>query len=123
MLFFDREDLECGNDWEAKLRRSISQCSLFVAVISRWTTAPGHRFFRKEWNLAVDEAQTTSFSDDAAFLLPVVIDDTPASEADVPAKFRAIQWQSLPSGQPTQEFVSRVQRLYRRYQKSRAMIA
>ena len=122
-VFFDREDLECGNDWEAKLRRSISQCSLFVAVISRWTTAPGHRFFRKEWNLAVDEAQTTSFSDDAAFLLPVVIDDTPASEADVPAKFRAIQWQSLPSGQPTQEFVSRVQRLYRRYQKSRAMIA
>ena len=122
-VFFDREDLECGNDWEAKLRRSISQCSLFVAVISRWTSAPGHRFFRKEWNLAVDEAQTTSFSDDAAFLLPVVIDDIPASEADVPAKFRAIQWQSLPSGQPTQEFISRVQRLYRRYQKSRAMIA
>lgn len=122
-VFFDRQDLECGNDWEAKLRRSISQCSLFVAVISRWTAAPGHRFFRKEWNLAVDEAQTTSFSDDAAFLLPVVIDDTPASEADVPAKFRAIQWQSLPSGQPTQEFISRVQRLYRRYQKSRAMIA
>jgi hypothetical protein len=122
-VFFDRDDLEFGNDWEVKLRRSISLCSLFVAVISRWTSAPGHRFFRKEWNLAVDEAQTTSFSDDAAFLLPVVIDDTPASEADVPPKFRAIQWQSLPSGQPTPEFVSRVQRLYRKYQKSRAMIA
>ena len=122
-VFFDRDDIEGGNDWEAKLRRSISQCSLFVAVISRWTSAPGHRFFRKEWNLAVDEAQTTSFSDDAAFLLPVVIDDIPATEADVPARFRSIQWQSLPSGQPTPEFVSRVQQLYRRYQKSRAMIA
>jgi TIR domain/SIR2-like domain len=122
-VFFDRDDLEVGNDWEAKLRRSINQSSLFVAVISRWTSAPGHRFFRKEWNLAVDEAQTTSFSDDAAFLLPVVIDDTLANEADVPPKFRTIQWQSLPSGQPTPEFVSRVQQLYRRYQKSRAMVA
>jgi TIR domain/SIR2-like domain len=122
-VFFDKKDLECGNDWEAKLRRCISQCALFVPVISRRTLAPGRRFFRVEWNLAVDEAQMASFSDEEAFLLPVVIDDTLATEADVPPKFRAIQWQSLPSGQPTPEFVSRVQRLYRKYQKSRAMIA
>lgn len=122
-VFFDRDDLECGNDWEAKLRRSISQCSLFVPVISRATSCPGHRFFRKEWNLAVDEAQAHSFSDDACFLLPVVIDDIMVSEADVPGKFRSIQWQSLPSGEPTPEFVSRVQKLYRKYQKSRFLVA
>ena len=98
-------------------------CSLFVPVISRQTLAPGRRFFRVEWNLAVDEAQMASFSDEEAFLLPVVIDDLRVDEADVPAKFRSLQWQSLPAGQPTAEFVSRVQQLYRRYQKSRAMIA
>jgi hypothetical protein len=119
-IFFDREDLQLGNDWEVKLRRSIRQCSLFVPVISRRTLAPGRRFFRVEWNLAVDEAQMASFSDQEAFLLPVVIDDMTIQEADVPAKFRSIQWQSLPAGQPTPEFVSRVQKLYRRYQKSRA---
>jgi len=122
-VFFDREDLQLGNDWEAKLRRSIRQCSLFVPVISRRTLVPGRRFFRVEWNLAVDEAQMASFSDEEAFLLPVVIDDMTSNEADVPAKFRSIQWQPLPAGQPTPEFVSRVQQLYRRYQKSRAMTA
>jgi len=122
-VFFDRDELQLGNNWEAKLRRSIRQCSLFVPLISRRTLAPGRRFFRVEWNLAVDEAQMASFSDEEAFLLPVVIDDLRVDEADVPAKFRSLQWQSLPAGQPTAEFVSRVQQLYRRYQKSRAMIA
>jgi len=119
-VFFDRKDLQLGNDWEARLRRGIRECSLFVPVISRQTLAPGRRFFRIEWNLAVEEAKMASFSDEDAFLLPVVIDDLTTQEADVPEKFRSIQWQSLHEGQPTPEFVSRVQQLYRRYQ-SRAM--
>lgn len=119
-VFFDREQLEPGNDWEAKLRRSIHQCSLFLPVISQQTLTPERRFFRVEWNLAIDEAQKVSFSDDEAFLLPVVIDDTKIDHPAIPAKFRATQWKSLPGGQPTPDFVSRVQQLYRKYQKSRA---
>ena len=122
-VFFDRDDLQLGEDWEGKLRRSIRQCSLFVPVISQRTLAPGRRFFRVEWNLAVDEAKMASFLDEEAFLLPVVIDETGLDEADVPSKFRAIQWQSLPGGQATPEFVSRVLQLYRRYQKSRVAMA
>lgn len=122
-VFFDRDDLQVGNDWEAKLRRTIRECSLFMPIISRRTLVPGRRFFRVEWNLAVDEAQMASFSDEEAFLLPVVIDDTTSNEADVPVKFRSIQWQSVPAGQVTPEFVLRVQQLYRRYQKSRVMNA
>jgi len=38
-------------------------------------TGSRRRFFRVEWNLAIDEAQMASFSDEQAFLLPVVIDD------------------------------------------------
>ena len=119
-VFFDREQLEPGNDWEAKLRRSIHQCSLFLPVISQQTLTPERRFFRVEWNLALDEAEKASFSDDEAFLLPVVIDDTKIDDPAIPAKFRATQWKSLPGGQPTPDFVSRVQQLYRKYQKSRA---
>ena len=122
-VFFDRDDLQLGDGWEPKLRRSVRQCSLFVPVISRRTLVPGRRFFRVEWNLAVDEAQMASFSDEEAFLLPVVIDDTEAAEADVPDVFRTVQWHALPDGQPTVEFVARVQQLYRRYQKSRVATA
>lgn len=84
---------------------------------------PGRRFFRVEWNLAVNEANMASFADDAAFLLPVVIDDLRNDLADVPDKFRAIQWQPAPAGVPTPAFVSRVQELFRKYQKAKTLDA
>jgi hypothetical protein len=118
-VFFDRDQLRPGNDWEAKLRRSIHQCSLFMPVISRQTLTPDRRFFRVEWNLALEEAQMASFSSEEAFLFPVVIDDTTIDDPALPAKFRAIQWKSLPGGEPTSEFVDRVKQLYRKRQLAR----
>jgi hypothetical protein len=118
-VFFDKDDLHAGEAWEAKLRRSVNECSLFVPVISRQTLTPDRRFFRVEWNLALEEAQMASFADEESFLLPIVIDDTTANEPAVPLKFKTAQWQPLPGGQPTPEFVARVQELYRKYQKSR----
>jgi hypothetical protein len=118
-VFFDRDELQPGNDWEAKLRRSIHQCSLFVPVISRQTLTPDRRFFRVEWNLALEEAQMASFSSEEAFLLPVVIDDTKIDHPALPAKFRAIQFKSLPGGEPTREFLDLVVQLYRKRQLAR----
>jgi len=100
-VFFDKEQLQAGDQWEAKLRRSISRCSLFVPVISRETLTPDRRFFRKEWNLALEEAMMASFSPDEAFLLPVVIDDTPIDHPELPARFGAAQWTKLPGGEAT----------------------
>lgn len=119
-VFFDREHLQPGNEWEGKLRRSIHQCSLFVPVISRQTLTPDRRFFRVEWNLALEEAQMASFSSEDAFLLPVVIDDTAIDDPALPARFRAIQWTSLPGGEPTRDFVDRVKALYRKRQLARS---
>ena len=47
-------------------------------------------------------------ADDAAFLFPVVIDDTPDAGARVPEKFRAVQWTRLPAGQTPAAFAQRV---------------
>jgi len=119
-VFFDRDQLKPGDDWEGKLRRNIHQCSLFVPVISRQTLTADRRFFRVEWNLALEEARMASFSSDEAFLLPVVIDDTPIDHQALPAKFRTIQCRVLPGGQPTREFVDQIKQLYRKYQLTRA---
>jgi len=116
-VFLDRKELHPGEDWEAKLRRSIHQCSVFVPLISRQTLTPSRRFFRAEWKLALREDEKASFSDEEVFLLPVVIDDTSLEEPAIPSRFRAAQWTLLPTGQPTDEFVKRVQHLYRKYQK------
>jgi hypothetical protein len=117
-VFYDRDDLQAGESWEAKLLRNVRECSLFVPVISRQTLTPGRRFFRKEWALAIDEASKASFSDEDVFLLPVVIDDLEAVNADVPLRFKSAQWHRLPNGQSTPDFIARVQQLYRKYQKS-----
>jgi hypothetical protein len=119
-VFFDRDQLQPGDDWEVKLRRHIRQCSLFVPVISQQTLTPDRRFFRVEWNLALEEAQMASFSGDEAFLLPVVIDETRIDDPALPARFRAIQWTPLPGGEPTVDFVDRVKRLYRKHQLARS---
>jgi len=119
-VFFDREQLQPGNDWDAKLRRNIRECSLFVPVISRQTLTSDRRYFRAEWNLALEEAKRASFSAEQVFLFPVVIDDTSIDEPALPEGFRQVQWKSLPAGEPTPDFVSRVQSLHRQYLKARS---
>lgn len=119
-VWFDREELQGGEAWDAKIRRNIQRCSLFVPVISQRTLTADRRYFRVEWNLALAEAQKASFSDEEAFLFPVVIDDTKQNVPSLPDKFQSIQWTSLPGGEPTPLFVARVQQLFRKYQKSQA---
>lgn len=119
-VFFDREQLQAGNEWEGKLRRNIHQCALFVPVVSQQTLTLERRFFRIEWNLALEESQMASFSSDDAFLLPVVIDGTAISHPALPAKFGAVQATLLPGGEPTPDFVERVKQLYRKRQLARA---
>lgn len=118
-VFFDRDQLQPGNDWDAKLRLSIRQCSLFVPIISRETLTQERRYFRAEWNLALEEAKMASFSAEEVFLLPVVIDDTTIDEPALPPMFRQFQWKSLPDGQTTPDFVARVKQLHRQYLKAR----
>ena len=123
-VFFDREQLQVGNSWEAKLRRNIDECSLFVPVISAQTLTPDpDRFFRKEWRIALDRAQMKSFNPESAFLLPVVIDNSTIDDPELPPEFRAVQWQPLPGGVATGDFVERVRQLYRKHQASMTGLA
>jgi len=117
-VFFDKDDLESGDDFEAKLRRSISDCSLFVPVISQQTLTGRRRFFRIEWTEAEEEARKVAASE--RFILPVVIDETSPDEARIPEKFTKLHWEKLPGGQPSREFVDTVVQLFRQYHKGAA---
>jgi serine/threonine-protein kinase len=50
-------------------------------------------------------------SERIAFIVPVVIDQTPDAGADVPEAFRSVQWTRLPAGETPPEFVKRIQQL------------
>jgi TolB-like protein/Tfp pilus assembly protein PilF len=92
-VWFDQSELRGGDAWDQKIRKQIKECALFVPVISANTQARGEGYFRLEWKLAVDRSHL--MADDAHFLFPVVIDDTPDAGARVPDKFRDVQWTRL----------------------------
>ena len=96
-VWFDQEGgLEHGDEWDAKIRKQIKECVLFIPLISANTQARHEGYFRLEWELAADRAM--SIASGVPFILPVVIDDTREPDALVPDRFRKVQWTRLPGG-------------------------
>jgi TolB-like protein/Tfp pilus assembly protein PilF len=108
-VWFDQSELRGGDAWDAKIKRQIRECSLFVALISANSQARGEGYFRREWRLAIE--RTHDMAAGIPFLIPVVIDQTLESKALVPEEFMKVQWTRLAGGAPTAQFVERVKRL------------
>ena len=108
-VWFDKSELRGGDAWDASIRRQIRECALFIPIISANSDARREGYFRREWNLAA--ARMMDMSDDQAFLLPVVIDDTNEAMARVPDPFRERQWLRLNNAKDTADFVAHVARL------------
>jgi TolB-like protein/cytochrome c-type biogenesis protein CcmH/NrfG len=108
-VWFDQSELRGGDEWDAKIRRQIRECALFVAIVSANSQARGEGYFRREWKLAIE--RTHDMAAGIPFLVPVVVDQTPESRALVPEEFMRVQWTRLAGGTPTPQFVERVKRL------------
>lgn len=80
-----------------------------MPLISGTTQAREEGYFRREWKQAVERTQ--DLADDAAFLVPVIIDAIAEPDARVPDAFRKVQWTRLPGGAASSEFVERVRAL------------
>lgn len=113
--WLDKERLEAGDAYDLKIRRFIKTCSAFVPVISRNTERRMEGYFRREWKLASERAQ--SIAEHVAFILPVVVDDTPEYGASVPEVFLAAQWTRLAQGQTDGGFEQRLARLVAEYRR------
>ncbi len=108
-VWFDQSELRGGDTWDAKIRKQINACALFLPIVSQHTQERGKGYFRLEWRLAVE--QTHLMAEGMAFLAPVVIDDTPETGALVPPEFMRVQWTRLPGALPSPQFVEQVKRL------------
>jgi hypothetical protein len=107
--WFDLDRLEGGDDYDRKIHANIARCSFFVPVISATTQRRHEAYFRREWSYAVDRAR--NIAEGAVFILPVCIDDTPETTALVPEHFKAVHMTRLAGGEPTPEFLRRLQEL------------
>lgn len=108
-MWFDQAELRGGEAWDAKIKKQIRECALFLAVVSAHTQERPEGYFRREWKLAVE--RTNDMAAGVAFLVPVVIDETPEMEALVPEEFMRVQWTRLAGGLPTTEFVAQMKAL------------
>ncbi|MBI2813204.1 MAG: TIR domain-containing protein [Opitutae bacterium] len=108
-VWFDQAELRGGDAWDAKIKKQIRECALFIPIISATTQARDEGYFRREWKLAVDRMQ--DMGGNRAFIVPVVIDDTKEAGADVPEEFMRYQWTRLAGGAPTPQFVEQIKRL------------
>jgi len=108
-VWFDANELRGGDQWDAKIRRQIKACGLFLPIVSDTTQNRREAYFRLEWKLADD--RTHLMAPGTPFIVPVVIDDTPEYEAAVPESFTKAQFTRLVGGEPTPEFVAQVKKL------------
>ena len=110
-VWFDQEGgLEHGDEWDAKIRRQIRGCILFIPVISAHTQARHEGYFRIEWDLAAERSH--GIAQGVPFILPVVIDDIREPEALVPDRFRKVQWTQLPGGTMSPDVLARLLKLW-----------
>ncbi|MGH8135667.1 MAG: toll/interleukin-1 receptor domain-containing protein [Steroidobacteraceae bacterium] len=108
--WFDLDRLEGGDDYDRKIRANIGRCGFFVPIISATTQGRHEAYFRREWSYAVDRAR--NIADGAVFILPVCIDDTPEAQALVPELFKSLHILRLVGGEPTPDFLRRLQELF-----------
>lgn len=110
-VWFDVEGgLEHGDEWDAKIRKQIKECVLFIPLISAITQAREEGYFRLEWDLAAERARTIASG--VPFILPVLIDDTREPAALVPDRFRTVQWTRLPGGNIPLDVLQRFLKLW-----------
>ena len=108
-VWLDKSELRGGDAWDAQIKKRIHDCTLFIPVISAHSNARSEGYFRGEWNLAT--RRLLNMAQDAAFLVPVVIDGTREDDARVPDEFLLAQWTRLPGGETSPAFVERVRQL------------
>src|SRR3954447_14146568 len=78
-VWFDQSELRGGDAWDAKIRKQIKDCALFVPIISANTQARREGYFRIEWKLAAQRMQ--GIAEGTPFLLPVLLDQVPDAGA------------------------------------------
>jgi hypothetical protein len=93
-VFYDKKKLDAGDYFDPKIKEEISNCKLFIPLISKNSLDP-KRYAIKEWNTAMTAEQYFINSgmkkeDDESFIKPFIIDDTKANDERINNIFKHI---------------------------------
>ncbi len=115
-VWFDRNALEGGDDYEKKIRRNIECCSLFVPILTPHTVTSRRRFFRLEWDWA--DRVAVQAPPQLRFILPLVAGDVAPDDPALPDRFRRLHWERIQPEGPNPAAVELLKRAYRDYQRA-----
>lgn len=105
--------LEAGDLYQAKIRRDIWHCTLFIPVLSKNAQSRKEAFFREEWDDALKRMRRFKGSS-RPFIIPVVIDDLNLYAAgDIPDEFKEIHVTTAKEGILPNDAAVRVQQITR----------
>jgi hypothetical protein len=115
-VWFDVEQLEAGEHVEQTIRKNINAAACFLALISKNTERRKEGYFWREWNVAVEQAKSKSWS--IGFLIPVLIDET-ENPSEIPPEFTGRYYGKLPDGQVTPAFAQHIKEIVAQALKKR----
>jgi hypothetical protein len=114
-VWFDKQELGSGDDFQRKIVGAIDRCAVFVPVISK-AVADRRRFVFSEWRAAIDVSKRAGFT--SRFLMPVVIDDVAYDDENVPREFRELHWERVSAEGPPRKWVEDVRQEVRMFRKA-----
>lgn len=84
--WFDKKKLEGGELYERTFDKKIKKCKRFMPILSQHTLTNERRYFKKEWNLSIEELP---YRLGTRYICPVVIDEiNPFDEELIPDQFK-----------------------------------
>ena len=82
-VFFDKDSLKTGGDYDDILIKTIKDCDFFIALISKNSIGNKNRYaYDTEWSHAI------AFDNDKDYLRPYIIDDTSPGDENIPTRIR-----------------------------------
>jgi len=115
-VWFDRDALEGGDDYEKKIRRNIESCSLFVPILTRHSVTSKRRFFRLEWDWA--DRVAVQAPPNLRYIMPLVVGDVAPNDPAIPDRFSRLHWERLQPEGPNPGIVELLKRAFREYQRA-----
>ncbi len=101
-IWFDRETIDPGEDYQEKIISGIDRCRYFLPVISRAADRLPEKFFRREWKRAISRQEKMAASHN--FVLPLRVDEVehgPETYLNIPSEWREhIHFGYAPGGEP-----------------------
>ena len=111
--WYDKRELEPGDDWREKIVVKIRTADLFMPLISANSLEHEDGYVQKEWSQGTNEWVFRNADKKAdKYLIPVIIDDSKAYGEKIAKHFDSkINFTKVPQGNPDAEFLEDIKKI------------